>query len=104
MAGLGLPPAGGAAPRLLRWVALIAPLQAALTALAYLLYFRALAAHGGVVTSQVGYVVTLTGLCWGFLLFGEVPGWLTVPAAALVFAGLALVTGRRPAPRRIGAG
>lgn len=58
------------------WVAAIAPLQAGLTAPAYLLYFRSLAACGGVVTSQVGYLVTLSGLLWGFLLFGEVPGWL----------------------------
>ena len=61
-------------------------------ALAYLIYFRSLATQGGVVTSQVGYIVTITGLIWGFAIFGEVPGWLTIPAAALVFAGLALVT------------
>jgi drug/metabolite transporter (DMT)-like permease len=84
--GTRSPPGG------LGWAALIAPLQAALGALAYILYFRSLAAHSGVVTSQVGYIVTLTGLGWGLLLFGEVPGWLTVPAAGLVFAGLALVT------------
>lgn len=86
-----------APPGLGGWVALIAPLQAGLTALAYILYFRSLAAQGGVVTSQVGYVVTLAGLLWGFLLFGEVPGWMTAPAAGLIFAGLALVTLRRPA-------
>lgn len=85
-------------PGLGGWVALIAPLQAGLTALAYILYFRSLAARGGVVTSQVGYIVTMAGLLWGFLLFGEVPGWLTIPAAGLVFAGLALVTLRRPVP------
>ena len=56
------------------------------TALAYILYFRSLAALGGVVTSQVGYIVTLAGLLWGFLLFGEVPGWLTAPAAARMSA------------------
>jgi drug/metabolite transporter (DMT)-like permease len=66
--------------------------QAGLTALAYLLYFRLLARVGGVVTSQVGYIVTLTGLLFGFLIFAEMPGWLTVPAAVLIFAGLALVT------------
>ncbi len=64
---------------------------------AFLLYFRSLAAHGGVITSQAGYVVTLAGIAWGSVLFGERPGWLTIPTAALVFAGLALVTlpGRR---------
>lgn len=75
----------------------VALLQASATAAAFLLYFRSLAAHGGVVTSQTGYVVTITGMAWGWMLFGERPGWLTIPAAALVFAGLALVTlpGRR---------
>ncbi len=70
----------------------VSALQGVATALAFMIYFRSLAAHGGVVTSQTGYVVTLTGLAWGWLLFGERPGWLTIPAAALVFAGLALVT------------
>ena len=70
----------------------VSALQGAATALAFMIYFRSLGAHGGVVTSQTGYVVTLTGLAWGWALFGERPGWLTIPAAALVFAGLALVT------------
>lgn len=75
----------------------VSALQAAATAGAYMLYFRSLGAHGGVVTSQTGYIITITGLAWGWLLFGERPGWLTIPAALLVFAGLALVTlpGRR---------
>lgn len=73
-------------------------LQGAVTAPAFMIHFRSLGAHGGVVTSQTGYVVTLTGLAWGWALFGERPGWLTIPAAALVFAGPALVTlpGRKP--------
>jgi len=78
-----LPPAAGLPVSLL---------QAVCMAGAFLLYFRSLAAHGGVITSQTGYVVTLTGIAWGWMLFGERPGWLTIPAAALVFSGLALVT------------
>jgi drug/metabolite transporter (DMT)-like permease len=70
--------------------------QGALTALGYLIYFRLLVEAGGVFTSQTAYVITLAGLGWGFLLFGEVPGPLTLPAAALVFGGVALATlGRR---------
>lgn len=71
------------------------PLQAALTAFAYLLYFRLIAATGSVITSQTGYIVTIAGVLWGALIFGERMGWLTLPAGALVFAGLWLVTTRR---------
>jgi drug/metabolite transporter (DMT)-like permease len=79
---------------------LVPLLQGTMGALAFVLYFRSLARHGGVVTSQIGYLITITGLVWGFLFFGEVPGWLTIPAAALVFTGLALVTlpGKRVSP------
>jgi drug/metabolite transporter (DMT)-like permease len=69
-------------------------LQAVLTAAAYLLYFRLIAGAGAVTTSQIGYVITLAGTAWGAWLFGERPGLLTLPAAALIFAGLWLVTRR----------
>lgn len=69
-------------------------LQGLLTALAYALYFRLIAGAGGVFTSQVGYVATIMGLAWGAAIFAERPGWLTLPAAGLVFAGLYLVTTR----------
>jgi drug/metabolite transporter (DMT)-like permease len=72
--------------------------QGVLTALAYLLYFRLLVQAGGVFTSQTSYVITLAGMGWGFLLFAEVPGWLTIPAAALIFCGVALVTLEKRAP------
>lgn len=71
-------------------------LQGALQATAFLLFFRLMARRGGVFTSQVGYIVTLTGLLWGVVLFDERHGWLTVPAVALVLLGLWLVT----VPRR----
>lgn len=74
-------------------------MQAVLTAAAYLFYFRVIAAAGAVVTSQVGYIVTITGVVWGAIFFGERMGWLALPAVALIFAGLWLVT-RRPAPRK----
>jgi drug/metabolite transporter (DMT)-like permease len=66
--------------------------QGVLTGAAYLLYFRLLTGPGGVFASQIAYVITLAGLIWGFVLFGEVPGWLTIPAALLIFAGVALVS------------
>lgn len=72
-------------------------LQAACRAAGFRLYFRSLAAHGGVIISPTGYVVTLTGVAWGSVLLGERPEWSAIPAAALVFSGLAPVTlpGRR---------
>lgn len=78
------------------------PLQAILTAIAYLAYFRVIAAAGAVVTSQVGYIVTIAGVAWGAIIFGERMGWLALPAVALIFAGLWLVTrpGNEPHPRR----
>lgn len=77
-------------------IALLLLAQGALTALAYLLYFRLLVTAGGIVTSQVSYLITLAGLAYGYLIFDEVPGWLTLPAAALIFGGLALVTLAKP--------
>ena len=70
----------------------LAASQGALTAVAYAIYFRLLMRHGGVFASQVGYVLVLTGLGWGALVFAEIPGWLVVPATVLIFAGLALAT------------
>lgn len=97
-------PWGPLAPwRAVRAHDLLAATQGLLTAAAYAIYFRLLTRHGGVFASQVGYVLVLTGLGWGALLFGEVPGLLVVPATALIFAGLALATGgaaraQRPSP------
>lgn len=89
---LGLPPTPGLAALLV--------MQGVLTGLAYLLYFHLLVHAGGVFTSQTAYVITLAGLGWGFLLFAEVPGPLTIPAALLIFGGLALVT-LAPKPRSV---
>lgn len=71
------------------------PVQSVATGLAYLIYFRLLVTTGSVVTSQSGYVVTIMGVAWGAIIFGERVGPLTLPAAALVFGGLWLVTNRR---------
>ncbi|GIX10850.1 DMT family transporter [Elioraea sp.] len=77
----------------------LALIQGALQAAAYLIYFRLLTHQGGVFVSQVGYVIVLTGLFWGWVFFAEIPGALALPAAALIFAGLALATRpARPAP------
>lgn len=73
----------------------LALIQGALQALAYLIYYRLLTGQGGVFVSQVGYLIVITGLFWGWVFFAERPGRLALPASALIFAGLALAT--RPA-------
>lgn len=70
-------------------------LQGALQAIAFTFFFRMIVSQGGVFASNVAYVITLTGVVWGMLLFAERPGWLTIPAVALVFAGLWVLTRRR---------
>jgi drug/metabolite transporter (DMT)-like permease len=89
---LALPPNGTVVALLLA--------HGALNALGYLLYFRLITGVGGIVTSQAAMMITLCGLAYGFLVFGEVPGWLTLPAVALIFGGLLLVTTdrRKPSP------
>jgi drug/metabolite transporter (DMT)-like permease len=75
--------------------------QILISAVAYILFFEVLRLAGAVFFSQVGYIVTLTGLGWGMVAFGERhSGWLYL-ATGLIFAGLALVNLRRrgkPAP------
>lgn len=73
--------------------------QVLVSAVAYVLYFETIRRAGAVFFSQVGYVVVVTGLIWGYLFFGETFGpWLYV-AAGLILAGVALVNRRPPTPR-----
>ncbi len=95
--GLGLDTAGFAA---------LGRAEAALLAssvLHVLSYFGLvwLIGHAGpVFASQVGYVVTASGVAWGMLVLGERHSVMVWAALALIFAGLALVRPRRddPAP------
>ena len=64
---------------------------------AYILYFDLLRRVGAVHVSQASYAVSLSGLGWGWLFFGETIGWGVAASAALIFAGLYLVNRRPPA-------
>lgn len=81
---------GGIRPPAADGATLIAAAQGAVVAVAYLIYFRLLTRLGAVFVSQVGYLIVLTGLFWGWVFFAEVPGLLALPATVLIFAGLAL--------------
>lgn len=83
-----LPPFGGAEAAI--------AVQIAVSATAYIVFFRLVQLAGPVYFSQVGYVVTLTGILWGMLLFGERLAPSVYLAAGVIFAGLALVNLSKP--------
>ena len=62
---------------------------------AFFLYFYLLKLSGPVYLSQVSYVVTIAGVGFGILVFGETHGPTTWLALALIFAGLTLVNAKR---------
>lgn len=95
LAGQGwapLPPFGGAE--------LAIAIQIAVSATAYIVFFRLVQLAGAVYFSQVGYVVTLTGIFWGMLLFDERLAPTVYIAAGVIFAGLALVNLSKPKAAR----
>lgn len=69
------------------------------TAAAFMLFYVIVSRDGAVYLGQVGYLVTIAGIAWGMLFFGETHSdWLWL-AVVVVFAGVALVNfgKRRPA-------
>lgn len=70
--------------------------HAAVSAVAFVLFFVLQAIAGPVYTSQVGYIATVVSLATGALVFGEAIPAMAYAAAALIAAGVVLVsTGRR---------
>ena len=68
-----------------------------ITVLAYTMFVLSVALFGSVFSSQVGYIVTLTGVFWGMFIFGESPSvWIWLSLSAMII-GLALVTPRKKA-------
>ncbi len=86
---LPLPPQGPG-----DWALLV---QCVLAGFGSLLFFEAMRIAGPVFFSQTGFIVTLAGVFWGWLLFGETHSAYVWASMASIFAGLALVTraGRR---------
>ena len=69
-----------------------------ITAVAYTMFILVINVAGPVFASQTGYLVTLGGVVWGMVLFGETHSpWVWASVATMII-GLALVTPRKPAP------
>ncbi|MCA3266215.1 MAG: DMT family transporter [Azospirillum sp.] len=66
--------------------------QASVNWIGSLLFFEVMRLAGPVFFSQTGFLVTLCGVFWGWLLFGETHSAYVWAAMVAIFAGLALVT------------
>ena len=70
--------------------------QICISSVAYILYFEILKRAGPVFLSLVSYVVTLFGLFWGWVVFGEIHSAWIWAAVGCVFTSLIMVNiGRR---------
>jgi drug/metabolite transporter (DMT)-like permease len=68
--------------------------QVVLSSLAYVLFLEILRLAGPVFFSQVGYIVTLTGLLWGAFFFDERHSLWIYGATLMIISGVALVNWR----------
>ena len=67
----------------------------AISAIAYGLFIYLIAYAGPVFASQVAYLVTLFGVAWGMMIFGERHSlWIWISLVVMLI-GLALVTPRK---------
>ena len=64
------------------------------TALAYLIYFRILAAAGATNLLLVTFLIPVSALVLGIAFLDEQPAWTAFAGMALIFLGLACVDGR----------
>lgn len=69
--------------------------QICISSLAYVLFFEILRMAGPVFFSQVGYIVTVTGLLWGAFFFDERHSNWIYGATLMILAGVGLVNWRR---------
>lgn len=74
-------------------------MQIAVSSLAYVVVFEVLRRAGPVFFSQVGYVVTVAGVLWGMVIFGERPTPGLLLAGLLVLGGLYLVNRHKDAAK-----
>ncbi len=81
-------------------LAALAGLALLSTALAYVLYFRILAAAGATNLLLVTFLIPVTAILLGSIVLGEALIWRQLGGMALIGLGLVLVDGRIGRPRR----
>lgn len=81
------------APSLEVWGAILG-LSLLSTAVAYLIYFRVLAAAGATNLMLVTFLIPVSAVVLGVLVLGERPGPQVLAGMALIFAGIAAIDGR----------
>ncbi len=82
-------------PQKVEWAVI---LMAAIYVVAYGMFIYLIDAAGAVFASQIGYVVTLSGIAWGIIVFGESHSAWFWGAVALMMAGLTLVRPKQDEP------
>ncbi|CAN0546492.1 unnamed protein product [Laminaria digitata] len=71
--------------------------HAVISGFAFFALFEMIRLSGPTYASQLNYVVTLTGVLAGILVFGEAPTWWVWAGTACVLSGVALVNKRQAA-------
>ena len=71
----------------------------AVNALSYAVFYHLIQIAGPVFATQMAYVVTIAGVAWGIVIFGEQHSLWIWGALGLMLAGLALVTPRGEAAK-----
>lgn len=69
-------------------------LGVASSGLAYVLYYRLIAAAGAVIASLATYLMPPVGVTLGWLVLGEPVGWRLLVGIVLILLGMAVVQGR----------
>jgi len=95
MAGMGAYSVPAWPPQKVEWAVI---LMAAIYVVAYGMFIYLIDAAGPVFASQIGYVVTLSGIAWGMIVFGESHSVWFWGAVALMMAGLTLVRPKEDEP------
>jgi drug/metabolite transporter (DMT)-like permease len=68
--------------------------MAVVSSIAYVVFLGVVKSSGAVFASQTGYVVTLSGVGWGIVIFGEANSAWVWASLVLIMIGLTLVTPR----------